>query len=183
MSDSKFQRDEKVLIREQSSLISTDSEKPRRLYRGHRSSSFYIEDDKEILEIRARQRTFDGAFARGAMSDLGYGLMILRLFDKQFSPIGMVYTILSVLLTMVSFIRHRQSRHDFADCYQNQTWKHAMPTVGQEGTRVFGRPFTTGAWTVNAVAVIVASVEIATFVFIMQMDLADLPTEEGIVSK
>lgn len=74
--------------------------------RGHRSVSFYLEDQNEgreymyvlsqdalsdsvfgiiAVEIRARQRTFDGAYARGALADLGYGVTILRLFDKRFS--------------------------------------------------------------------------------------------------
>ena len=37
------------------------------------------------VELRARQRTFDGAYTRGALANLGYSLTILRLFDKRFS--------------------------------------------------------------------------------------------------
>ena len=36
------------------------------------------------VELRARQRTFDGAYGRSALSNLGYALTVLRLFDKRF---------------------------------------------------------------------------------------------------
>lgn len=38
-----------------------------------------------VVELRARQRTFDGAYTRGALANLGYSLTILRLFDKRFA--------------------------------------------------------------------------------------------------
>ena len=37
-----------------------------------------------VVELRARTRTFDGAYGRSAISNLGYALTILRLFDKRF---------------------------------------------------------------------------------------------------
>lgn len=36
------------------------------------------------VELRARSRTFDGAYGRSAISNLGYALTILRLFDRRF---------------------------------------------------------------------------------------------------
>ncbi len=36
------------------------------------------------VEVRARQRTFDGAYGRSALSNLGYALTVLRLFDERF---------------------------------------------------------------------------------------------------
>ncbi|KZT03258.1 uncharacterized protein LAESUDRAFT_704843 [Laetiporus sulphureus 93-53] len=151
----------------------------RRFYRGHRSDSFYPEDLNELLELRARQRTFDGAYARGALSDLGYALTILRLFDDRFARIGLVYCILAALLFVIAYFRHRQSRHDFADKHQGRTWEHAKPTVGQSGKRVFGRPFITAGWTVVSVTIVVALVEIALVVLILTMDLSVLSSEAG----
>ena len=52
--------------------------------RGHRPGSFQTADITELVEIRARQRTFDGAYRRTAMGNLGYALAVLRLFDRRF---------------------------------------------------------------------------------------------------
>lgn len=41
-------------------------------------------DINELQEIRARQRTFHGAYNRTALGTLGYAVAILRLFDKRF---------------------------------------------------------------------------------------------------
>ncbi|GAW03060.1 hypothetical protein LENED_004750 [Lentinula edodes] len=84
-------------------------------YRGHRAESFFASDLNELVEIRARQRTFYGAYFRTALGNLGYALTILRLFDSRFYRIGLLFTILGALLFVLSFLRDRHSRHDFAD--------------------------------------------------------------------
>ena len=52
--------------------------------RGHRRYSFVASDVNELQEIRARQRTFHGAYNRTALGTLGYAVVILRLFDSRF---------------------------------------------------------------------------------------------------
>ena len=52
--------------------------------RGHRTSSFSTVDLMELTELRARQRTFEGAYRRTALANLGYALTVLRLFDVRF---------------------------------------------------------------------------------------------------
>ncbi|PCH43187.1 hypothetical protein WOLCODRAFT_138232 [Wolfiporia cocos MD-104 SS10] len=150
-----------------------------RYYRGHRSHSFYPDDINEIVEIRARQRTFDGAYGRSALGNLGYSLTILRLFDKRFAKIGIVYAILAGLLYVLAYFRHQHARHDFADRYKERAYEHAIPTIGQHGKHIFGRPFVTAGWIVAAVAVVVAVVEIALLVLILTIDLSDLAAEQG----
>lgn len=54
------------------------------IYRGHRRQSFVAQDVNELVELRARQRTFHGAYNRTAIGALGYALTILRLFDRDF---------------------------------------------------------------------------------------------------
>jgi hypothetical protein len=75
------------------------------------------------------------------------------------------------LLYVVSFIRARHSRHDFADQYRDDPAisKNATPTVGQMNKRVFGRPFRTAGGIVLLVTAIVASVEIALLVLVLRM--------------
>ena len=53
-------------------------------HRGHRRQSFVAEDLNELVELRARQRTFHGAYSRTALGSLGYGITILRLLDQSF---------------------------------------------------------------------------------------------------
>lgn len=85
-------------------------------YRGHRANSFVPSSDIPLLvELRARHRTFQGAYARTALGNLGYALTILRLFDTRFYRIGLIFAILGALLLVISFARDRHSRHDFAD--------------------------------------------------------------------
>ncbi|KAI0920636.1 hypothetical protein AcW1_002322 [Taiwanofungus camphoratus] len=145
------------------------SKEIHRYYRGQRAESFYPKDISELLEIRARQRTFDGAYSRGALSSLGYALTILRLFDSRFFRIGIVYTVLAASLFMISFVRQRQSLHDFADCYKGRNYENVIRTVGQTGKRVFGRPFVTAGWIVIALTVVVAVVEIGLLVLIFHV--------------
>ncbi len=47
--------------------------------------------------------------------------------------------------------------------------KVPIQTVGQENTRVFGRPFITAGWIVLAVSGVVAAVEIGLLVLILQI--------------
>ena len=54
------------------------------MLRGHRRNSFEASDINELVEIRARQRTFHGAYSRTALGSLGYALTILRLFEPAF---------------------------------------------------------------------------------------------------
>jgi hypothetical protein len=51
-----------------------------------RAESIVLDDVNELVELRAQQRTFDGAYSRTALSCLGYALTILRLFDTRFFP-------------------------------------------------------------------------------------------------
>ncbi|KAJ4484140.1 hypothetical protein C8J55DRAFT_541832 [Lentinula edodes] len=157
-------------------------------YRGHRAESFFASDLNELVEIRARQRTFYGAYFRTALGNLGYALTILRLFDFRFYRIGLLFTILGALLFVLSFLRDRHSRHDFADTQgtktspepsQNSHISYIYPdshvpgdiirTVGQKGTRIFGRPFVTAGWIVISVACVVLAVEIGLLVLILEL--------------
>lgn len=51
---------------------------------GHRKQSFICLDDNELVELRASQRTYNGAYGRTALGILGYALTVLRLFGRPF---------------------------------------------------------------------------------------------------
>ncbi|KAF8507797.1 hypothetical protein BU17DRAFT_57171 [Hysterangium stoloniferum] len=123
------------------------------VYHGHRAQSFCVDDIAELTEIRARQRTFDGAAFRTAIGTLSYAVIVLKLFDQRFYKIGLLYTVLSVVLFILASIRSRSSNHDFADIHR------PVELTGPHG-RIFGRPFATGGWSVVAVSTVVAIVEV-----------------------
>lgn len=100
-------------------------------------------------------------------------MTILRLFDSRFYRIGILFAILGSLLIVLSYLRARHSDHDFEDRWKEEELdrrhKAAIQTVGQEGTRIFGRPFITAGWIVLAVAGVVAAVEIGLLVLIIRL--------------
>jgi len=128
-------------------------------------------DVNELVEIRARQRTFNGAYSRSAIANLSYSLAVLRLFDHRFYKIGILYAVLAGFLFLISFLRARHSRHDFADRYEDANSDRPPPlkTKGQEAARIFGRPFVTAGWTVVAVSALVAAVEICLLLLILYL--------------
>ncbi|KZS95681.1 hypothetical protein SISNIDRAFT_452339 [Sistotremastrum niveocremeum HHB9708] len=141
---------------------STSSSRERR-FRGHRANSFRPVDHAELVELRARQRTFEGAYARTAFGTLSYAILVLKLFDRRFYKIGLLYTILSAMLALLAFGRSRHSQHDFADEHRPDD------STGGRG-RVFGRPFVTAGWVVVAVTFVVATVEIGLFVLVLNIN-------------
>ncbi|ESK92444.1 hypothetical protein Moror_4481 [Moniliophthora roreri MCA 2997] len=103
--------------------------RPLHRYNGHRADSFYpIQDTALLVELRARQRTFSGAYGRSALGNLGYSLTILRLFDKRFYKIGLLFAALAMMLLVMSFFRDRHSRHDFAD--PDDLYEEPLPVEG-----------------------------------------------------
>lgn len=142
-----------------------------------------------VVEIRARSRTFDGAYGRTAIGCLGFALTVLRVFDRRFfrskyitpalwttllnhfphqSPhlVGLIYVALSIMLSIFAFLRQRHSMHDFAD---RDSYEKAIITKGQEKKRVFGRPFVTAGWIVVGVAVVVAAVEVGLVILVFRV--------------
>jgi hypothetical protein len=164
--------------------------------RGHRADSFRPIDVLELNELRARNRTFNGAYRRTALATLGYALTALRLFDSRFlrsqfvillsltssmmtiillphpkhRTVGILYLVLSILLFALGYIRARHSQHDFSDRSKTSAlYDQALPTVGQEDRREYGRPFITAGRDVVAVGALVMVVEILLLAFVLQM--------------
>lgn len=67
------------------------------LYHGHRRNSFTTADIEELTELRARQRTFEGAYQRTALGMAVYAIIVLKIFSPAFaksqsrSPDGMIH--------------------------------------------------------------------------------------------
>ncbi|RGB28262.1 hypothetical protein C1646_673337 [Rhizophagus diaphanus] len=65
--------------------------------------------DAELVEIRARQRTFEGAYWRTCLSSFGFALIILRIFEKDFYGIGLVFIAFGGAMLTISALRRRNN--------------------------------------------------------------------------
>ncbi|KAJ1995912.1 hypothetical protein GGI25_000213 [Coemansia spiralis] len=59
----------------------------------------------ELLEVRARERTFDGAYWRTAVGLFGAALIILRVFGLDFFPVGLVFLALALGFLAIGLVR------------------------------------------------------------------------------
>ncbi|PIA13421.1 hypothetical protein COEREDRAFT_89623 [Coemansia reversa NRRL 1564] len=62
----------------------------------------------ELLEVRARERTFDGAYWRTAVGLFGASLVILRVFGLAFFPVGLVFLALGLGFLGIGLVRRRK---------------------------------------------------------------------------
>ncbi|KAJ2055472.1 hypothetical protein GGI17_006639 [Coemansia sp. S146] len=62
---------------------------------------------EELLEMRARERTFDGAYWRTSVGLFGAALVVLRVFGIAFFPVGMVFLALGVGFLAIGLTRRR----------------------------------------------------------------------------
>ncbi|CAK7909078.1 hypothetical protein CAAN1_25S00408 [[Candida] anglica] len=57
------------------------------------------------LDVRAHQRTYEGAYTRTAMGALSFSILIIKLFSKEFLPIGAAYTVYGSLLYFIGVVK------------------------------------------------------------------------------
>ncbi|KAJ2664745.1 hypothetical protein IWW48_000693 [Coemansia sp. RSA 1200] len=71
----------------------------------------------ELLEVRARERTFDGAYWRTSIGLFGASLIILRVFGLAFFPVGIVFLVLGLGFLAIGLVRRHKllGRTPFAD--------------------------------------------------------------------
>jgi len=53
---------------------------------------------QELVEIRAAQRTFEGAYIRTSLSQFSFALIVLKIFTSEFYSIGM-FVMLSLVFS------------------------------------------------------------------------------------
>lgn len=66
------------------------------------------------LDVRAHQRTYEGAYTRTALGCLSFSILLIKLFSKEFLPVGAIYTVYG---TLVYFMGVYQARK--VDFYYN----------------------------------------------------------------
>lgn len=61
---------------------------------------------QELVEIRAAQRTFEGAYIRTSLSQFSFALVVLKIFTSEFYSIGTVF------FPIYAFITSKQTEAD-----------------------------------------------------------------------
>ncbi|KAG0163293.1 hypothetical protein DFQ30_000398 [Apophysomyces sp. BC1015] len=84
--------------------------KPKKvqLVRGHRKESVLL-TQTELQDLRARQRTFEGAYWRTALAAFSTGLLILKIFTREFYKIGITFFVFGLAMLAIAFWRRRSS--------------------------------------------------------------------------
>ncbi|KAJ2577084.1 hypothetical protein GGH19_001637, partial [Coemansia sp. RSA 1807] len=101
----------------------------------------------ELLEVRARERTFDGAYWRTSVGLFGASLVILRIFGLAFFPVGLVFLALGLGFLGIGLVRRRRLlNHD--------THAHSPTFVTSGGTVVLSSAMCITAYTVLLVLLV-----------------------------
>ncbi|KAL9583906.1 MAG: hypothetical protein Q9212_002434 [Teloschistes hypoglaucus] len=78
----------------------------------HRARSVIL-TDSELVEIRAAQRTFEGAYIRTALGQFSFALVILKIFTSEFYSIGALFAIYGTGILLTSLLRRQQGNKQF----------------------------------------------------------------------
>ncbi|KAI7882076.1 hypothetical protein K492DRAFT_160936 [Lichtheimia hyalospora FSU 10163] len=80
--------------------------KEPRMVRGHREQSVLL-TQTELQDLRARQRTFEGAYWRTALAAFSTGLLILKVFTREFYKIGITFFVFGLAMLAIAVWRRR----------------------------------------------------------------------------
>ncbi|KAI1202331.1 hypothetical protein F5X97DRAFT_235177 [Nemania serpens] len=74
---------------------------------------------QELVEIRAAQRTFEGAYMRTALSQFSFALIILRVFTSEFYAIGALFAVYGVTVILCAIYRRYEGNKQFFSTRDN----------------------------------------------------------------
>ncbi|KAJ1333297.1 DUF202 domain-containing protein [Microdochium nivale] len=81
--------------------------------RMHRARSVVL-TSQELVEIRAAQRTFEGAYMRTALSLFSFSLIVLKIFTSEFYGIGALFAVYGgAVLACAAYRRYQGNRQFF----------------------------------------------------------------------
>jgi hypothetical protein len=64
----------------------------------------------ELVEIRAAQRTFEGAYVRTAIGQFSFALVVLKIFTAEFYSIGALFAVYGAGILLISLFRRQQGK-------------------------------------------------------------------------
>ncbi|KAG5941013.1 hypothetical protein E4U53_007485 [Claviceps sorghi] len=68
---------------------------------------------QELVEVRAAQRTFEGAYMRTALGQFSFALVILKIFTEEFYAIGALYAVYGSAVLLVAVYRRYHGNRQF----------------------------------------------------------------------
>lgn len=78
----------------------------------HRARSVIL-TPQELVEIRAAQRTFEGAYIRTSLSQFSFALVVLKIFTSEFYSIGALFAVYGAGVLGVGAFRRMQGNRQF----------------------------------------------------------------------
>ncbi|CAO1630675.1 unnamed protein product [Sympodiomycopsis kandeliae] len=86
----------------------------------------------ELTDLRALQRTFDLAYLRTALSELSFGILVIKLFEARFQIIGLVYALLCAGIAGIALWRNHLAMRNQSKI----TLIKVLPDGTQQGSRI-----------------------------------------------
>ncbi|KAF2845367.1 hypothetical protein T440DRAFT_408081 [Plenodomus tracheiphilus IPT5] len=80
--------------------------------RAHRARSVVL-SPAELVEIRAAQRTFEGAYLRTAIGQFSFALVVLKIFTAEFYSIGALFAVYGAGIMGVGALRRSGGNKQF----------------------------------------------------------------------
>ncbi|KAF1810242.1 hypothetical protein P152DRAFT_475808 [Eremomyces bilateralis CBS 781.70] len=104
-----------------------EGRRPSRRYRlrQHRANSVVL-TPAELVEIRAAQRTFEGAYVRTALGQFSFALIVLKIFTGEFYSIGALFAVYGSGIMLVSWLRRRKGNRQIF-------WETGIPGGSRPG--------------------------------------------------
>lgn len=87
----------------------------------HRPSRLDTLTKNQKLDIRAHQRTYQGAYIRTCINCLSFSLLVMKLFSREFMSIGIVFQVYSLLLCVIGYSRASNMDLYFID-FSDSKW-------------------------------------------------------------
>ncbi|EEQ90601.1 hypothetical protein RJZ56_004930 [Blastomyces dermatitidis] len=78
----------------------------------HRARSVVLTQE-ELVEVRAAQRTFEGAYIRTSLSQFSFALIILKIFTSEFYSIGALFAVYGAGVLTIGLFRRQQGNRQF----------------------------------------------------------------------
>lgn len=90
-----------------------------------------ILDAQELVEIRAAQRTFEGAYIRTSLGQFSFALVVLKIFTSEFYSIGALFALYGAgVLSVSAFRRMQGNRQFFSEVSEDGLHKKRFRTSG-----------------------------------------------------
>ena len=98
--------------------------------RMHRARTVSLTND-EIVEVRAAQRTFEGAYIRTALSQFSFALVVLKIFTNEFYSTGALFAVYGTGVLIIGLFRRQQgNRQFFEEIGDDGVHRHKFRTSG-----------------------------------------------------